>query len=252
MWYRKWRETKQQPSRARSGHQSSCCLVPLHFLCDIPVIHEVVSFASQFQSVRHTLLTFVASSPQCTPASLQQDQGLSFPLSLSEAQSSSPERERERERVIRNDVFHRGRKEGRKEGREEERGRPSNDSMVGRSVGRSVEREGEARWGKLSGRGNAIRAAGEGRGTGESGEREGPGGRGHRQAATGSRGPHTCRTKSKQQAQAGVARALKEERGRGRERGEGGWLLLRPKVFRRQSTLTLTWGGNLNGIFKSN
>ena len=31
----KWRETKQQPSRARSGHQISCCLVSLHFLCDI-------------------------------------------------------------------------------------------------------------------------------------------------------------------------------------------------------------------------
>ena len=31
----KWRETKQQPSRARSGHQIRCCLVSLHFLCDI-------------------------------------------------------------------------------------------------------------------------------------------------------------------------------------------------------------------------
>ena len=31
----KWRETKQQPSRARSGHQISCCLVSLHFLRDI-------------------------------------------------------------------------------------------------------------------------------------------------------------------------------------------------------------------------
>ena len=35
MSHRKWRETKQQPSRARSGHQLSCCLVSLHFLCDI-------------------------------------------------------------------------------------------------------------------------------------------------------------------------------------------------------------------------
>ena len=35
MLHRKWRETKQQPSRARSGHQISCCLVSLHFLCDI-------------------------------------------------------------------------------------------------------------------------------------------------------------------------------------------------------------------------
>ena len=31
----KWRESKQQPSRARSGHQISCCLVSLHLLCDI-------------------------------------------------------------------------------------------------------------------------------------------------------------------------------------------------------------------------
>ena len=35
MSHRKRRETMQQPSRARSGHQISCCLVSLHFLCDI-------------------------------------------------------------------------------------------------------------------------------------------------------------------------------------------------------------------------
>ena len=35
MWHWKWRETKQQLSRARSGHQIGCCLVSLHFLCDI-------------------------------------------------------------------------------------------------------------------------------------------------------------------------------------------------------------------------
>ena len=35
MSHRKWRETKQQPSRDSSGHQISCCLVSLHFLCDI-------------------------------------------------------------------------------------------------------------------------------------------------------------------------------------------------------------------------
>ena len=35
MSHRKWRETKQQPIRARSGHQITCCLVSLHFLCDI-------------------------------------------------------------------------------------------------------------------------------------------------------------------------------------------------------------------------
>ena len=31
----KWRETKQQLSRARIGNQLSCCLFSLHFLCDI-------------------------------------------------------------------------------------------------------------------------------------------------------------------------------------------------------------------------
>ena len=35
MLHRKWRETKQQPSKARSGHKISCCLVSLHFLSDI-------------------------------------------------------------------------------------------------------------------------------------------------------------------------------------------------------------------------
>ena len=38
MSHRKWRETKQQPSRARSGHQISCCLVSLHFLCDTDIL----------------------------------------------------------------------------------------------------------------------------------------------------------------------------------------------------------------------
>ena len=37
MSHRKWRETKQQPSRARSGNQISCCLLSLNFLCDNPV-----------------------------------------------------------------------------------------------------------------------------------------------------------------------------------------------------------------------
>ena len=35
MLYWKWRETKLQPSRANSGHQISCCLVSLQFLCNI-------------------------------------------------------------------------------------------------------------------------------------------------------------------------------------------------------------------------
>ena len=50
MSIRKWRETKQQPSRARSGNQISCCLVSLNFLCDIlsdgPVMK--VEFTTKF------------------------------------------------------------------------------------------------------------------------------------------------------------------------------------------------------------
>ena len=37
----KWRETKRHPSRATSGHQISCSLVSLHFLCDILSSHSV-------------------------------------------------------------------------------------------------------------------------------------------------------------------------------------------------------------------
>ena len=44
MSHRKWRETKQQPSRARSGHQISCWLVSLHFLCDILSGRPVCAF----------------------------------------------------------------------------------------------------------------------------------------------------------------------------------------------------------------
>ena len=35
MSHREWRETKQLPIRAWSGHQIRYCLVSLHFLCDI-------------------------------------------------------------------------------------------------------------------------------------------------------------------------------------------------------------------------
>ena len=42
MSHRKWWETKQQQSRARLGHQISCCLVSLHFLCEILSSHPVL------------------------------------------------------------------------------------------------------------------------------------------------------------------------------------------------------------------
>ena len=51
MLHRKWRETKRQPNRAGSGHQISCCLVSLRFLCDIlsgrPVCIEEIAASSK-------------------------------------------------------------------------------------------------------------------------------------------------------------------------------------------------------------
>ena len=35
MSHRKWRESKQHPRRPRLGYQLGCCLVSLHFLCNI-------------------------------------------------------------------------------------------------------------------------------------------------------------------------------------------------------------------------
>ena len=54
----KWRETKLQPSRARSGNQISCCLVALHFLCDILAQITVVYFQGWFGSWQMKILFF--------------------------------------------------------------------------------------------------------------------------------------------------------------------------------------------------
>ena len=51
MSHRKWRETKQQPSRARSVHQLSCFLVCLHFLCDILQISTVDRSNLEFTTI---------------------------------------------------------------------------------------------------------------------------------------------------------------------------------------------------------
>ena len=40
--HRKWRETKEHPSRATSSHQISCSLVSLHFLCNILPSHPIM------------------------------------------------------------------------------------------------------------------------------------------------------------------------------------------------------------------
>ena len=44
MSHRKWGETKQQSSTNRSGNRINCCLVSLHFLCDILSGRPVHSF----------------------------------------------------------------------------------------------------------------------------------------------------------------------------------------------------------------
>ena len=110
---------------------------------------------------------------------------------------------------------------------------------------------GEAQWGKLSGRGDAISAAKEGRRTGKEGGR--PKQAAH-QVSTGRKAqaapsfPRVCRTKSNKQdgAQAGVAvRSSAEGK---EERGEGGFFCLHaPKVFLRHSTLT---GGKFKWHFQ--
>ena len=48
MSHMKRRETKQQPNRARSGNQISCCLVSIHFLCDILSTGPVLASALEF------------------------------------------------------------------------------------------------------------------------------------------------------------------------------------------------------------
>ena len=50
MSHRKWRETKQQPSRAKSCRQLSCCLVCLHFLCNILTSHPLLHSHSSLLS----------------------------------------------------------------------------------------------------------------------------------------------------------------------------------------------------------
>ena len=44
MSHRKWRETKQHPCRATTGHQISCGLASLHFLCYILSSHPVFPY----------------------------------------------------------------------------------------------------------------------------------------------------------------------------------------------------------------
>ena len=41
MAHRKWKETKQQPGTAGPGNILGCCLVSLHFLCDVLSIRPV-------------------------------------------------------------------------------------------------------------------------------------------------------------------------------------------------------------------
>ena len=58
MSHRKWRETKQHPSRTSSGHQVSCFLFSLHFLCDIlapiPVENQLACYRCLPRPCRRT------------------------------------------------------------------------------------------------------------------------------------------------------------------------------------------------------
>ena len=69
MSHRKWRETKQYPSRATSGHQISCSLVSLYFLCDILSSHSGVKGSRRGLLVDgRTLWRFCKSSRNLTSA----------------------------------------------------------------------------------------------------------------------------------------------------------------------------------------
>ena len=61
----KWRETKQHPSRARSGHQISCSLVSLHFLCDI-LAPITVEAALIYRAVKRLFPSTVQSNQRFT------------------------------------------------------------------------------------------------------------------------------------------------------------------------------------------
>ena len=86
----KWRETKQQPIRARSGHQICCCLVSLHFLCDILSTCPLKSFATaalvfkQTQTV-HLANAEVAQSYRTLPPRLSYRHAERIPLGTENA-----------------------------------------------------------------------------------------------------------------------------------------------------------------------
>ena len=67
----KWRETKLQPSRARSGHQISCCLVSLHFLCDILAPITVGYFKTELNLPNQTYLSTPKTMSECAPLAEQ-------------------------------------------------------------------------------------------------------------------------------------------------------------------------------------
>ena len=65
MSHRKWRSTKQHPTRARAGwagYQISCCLLFLHFLCDILSGGPVFQFWNAEGQQNTTELAFVVMS----------------------------------------------------------------------------------------------------------------------------------------------------------------------------------------------
>ena len=67
MSHRKWRATKQHPHRAIPGHQISCCLVYLHFQCNILSSHSVHTVEWCECSLRPKWIFYQASKSEHSP-----------------------------------------------------------------------------------------------------------------------------------------------------------------------------------------
>ena len=88
MSHRIWRESRLQPSRARSGNLISCCLISLHFLCDILQTFTVMMIL--------TVLRKETSSASLSPSAISAAAGENsiynhFPIPLLISSSARPQ-----------------------------------------------------------------------------------------------------------------------------------------------------------------
>ena len=86
----KWRKTKQQPSRAKAGHQISCCLVSLYFLCDILATITVVGRAHSQVQVRPCALHSTPNSPSSSVPAVQHQSHKCSAAAVVRVRPSSP------------------------------------------------------------------------------------------------------------------------------------------------------------------